>query len=65
MIKLGFTLSSEEFGPRDLVLFVIRAVEAGYSFTLKILPRDVVISLSVSRSDSLSSLVSRIMTKAR
>jgi hypothetical protein len=25
MIKLGFTLSSEEFGPRDLVRFAIRA----------------------------------------
>jgi len=34
MIKLGFTLSSEEFGPRDLVRFAIRAEEAGFGYAV-------------------------------
>src|SRR5919198_1098423 len=32
MINLGFTLSSEEFGPRDLVRFAASAEEAGFSY---------------------------------
>jgi coenzyme F420-dependent glucose-6-phosphate dehydrogenase len=34
MINLGFTLSSEEFGPRDLVRYAVRAEEAGFGFAL-------------------------------
>ena len=34
MINVGFTLSSEEFGPRDLVKFAVRAEEAGFGFAL-------------------------------
>jgi G6PDH family F420-dependent oxidoreductase len=34
MIKLGFTLSSEEFGPRDLVRQAVRAEEAGFEHAL-------------------------------
>jgi len=29
---IGYTLSSEEFGPRELVGFARRAEEAGYDF---------------------------------
>ncbi|MDX6587666.1 MAG: hypothetical protein QOI31_2139 [Solirubrobacterales bacterium] len=32
MAKIGFTLSSEEFGPNELVGFAKRAEEAGYDF---------------------------------
>jgi hypothetical protein len=32
MIKLGFTLSSEEFGPRDLVRVAASAEEAGFDY---------------------------------
>jgi G6PDH family F420-dependent oxidoreductase len=34
MINVGFTLSSEEFGPRDLVKFAVRAEEAGFGFAV-------------------------------
>lgn len=34
MPAIGFTLSSEEFGPRDLVRFAQRAEEAGFEFAL-------------------------------
>ncbi|HLH29678.1 MAG TPA: TIGR03557 family F420-dependent LLM class oxidoreductase [Terriglobia bacterium] len=34
MVNLGFTLSSEEFGPRDLVRFAARAEEAGFGYAL-------------------------------
>jgi alkanesulfonate monooxygenase SsuD/methylene tetrahydromethanopterin reductase-like flavin-dependent oxidoreductase (luciferase family) len=34
MINLGFTLSSEEFGPRDLVRFAVRAEDAGFGYAL-------------------------------
>jgi coenzyme F420-dependent glucose-6-phosphate dehydrogenase len=34
MIELGYSLSSEEFGPRQLVEFAERAEEAGFSFAL-------------------------------
>jgi G6PDH family F420-dependent oxidoreductase len=32
MIDLGFTLSSEEFGPRELVRIAVRAEEAGFGY---------------------------------
>jgi len=34
MIDLGFTLSSEEFAPRDLVRIAVRAEEAGFGYAL-------------------------------
>jgi len=34
MPTIGFTLSSEEFGPRDLVRFAQRAEDAGFEFAL-------------------------------
>jgi len=34
MINLGYTLSSEEFGPRDLVRFAARAEESGFEYAL-------------------------------
>jgi coenzyme F420-dependent glucose-6-phosphate dehydrogenase len=34
MIELGYSLSSEEFGPRELVDFAERAERAGFSFAL-------------------------------
>ena len=34
MVNLGFTLSGEEFGPRDLVRFAARAEEAGFGYAL-------------------------------
>jgi coenzyme F420-dependent glucose-6-phosphate dehydrogenase len=34
MIHLGYTLSSEEFGPRDLVQFASRAEDAGFGYAL-------------------------------
>ena len=34
MTEIGYTLSSEEFGPRDLVGFARRAEEAGFGFAL-------------------------------
>lgn len=34
MVKVGFTLSSEEFGPGDLVRFAQRAEDAGFEFAL-------------------------------
>jgi coenzyme F420-dependent glucose-6-phosphate dehydrogenase len=34
MTEFGFTLSSEEFGPRDLVRLATRAEEAGFTFAL-------------------------------
>src|ERR1041385_1242440 len=34
MVNLGFTLSSEEFGPRDLVRVAARAEEAGFGYAL-------------------------------
>ena len=34
MVELGFSLSSEEHGPRELVRQAIRAEEAGFSFAL-------------------------------
>src|SRR5947207_13920670 len=34
MAEIGYTLSSEEFGPRDLVRFAGRAEEAGFTFAL-------------------------------
>ena len=34
MFEIGSTLSSEEFGPRDLVRFAARAEETGFSFAL-------------------------------
>src|SRR5437868_12601916 len=34
MIHLGFTLSSEEFGPRDLVRFAVSAEKAGFEYAL-------------------------------
>ena len=32
MVQLGFTLSSEEFGPRDLVRFAVSAEKAGFGY---------------------------------
>ena len=32
MASIGYTLSSEEFGPRDLVSFAVRAEQAGFDF---------------------------------
>jgi len=34
MVSLGFTLSSEEFGSRDLVRFAVSAEEAGFEYAL-------------------------------
>src|ERR671937_854949 len=34
MTEIGYTLSSEEFGPRDLVRFARRAEEVGFGFAL-------------------------------
>src|SRR5439155_22450024 len=34
MVELGFTLSSEEWGPTDLVRFARLAEEAGFTFAL-------------------------------
>jgi coenzyme F420-dependent glucose-6-phosphate dehydrogenase len=34
MISLGFTLSSEEFAPRDLMRFAISAEDAGFEYAL-------------------------------
>jgi G6PDH family F420-dependent oxidoreductase len=34
MIRLGYKLSSEEFGPADLVRFAVRAEAAGFEFAL-------------------------------
>lgn len=34
MLELGYTLSAEEHGPRDLVRYARRAEEAGFSFAL-------------------------------
>jgi G6PDH family F420-dependent oxidoreductase len=34
MFEIGYTLSSEEFGPRGLVRFAARAEQAGFSFAL-------------------------------
>jgi coenzyme F420-dependent glucose-6-phosphate dehydrogenase len=34
MLEIGYTLSSEEFGPSDLVRFAARAEEVGFSFAL-------------------------------
>jgi G6PDH family F420-dependent oxidoreductase len=34
MTEIGYTLSSEEFGPRDLVRFAARAEEIGFTFAL-------------------------------
>jgi G6PDH family F420-dependent oxidoreductase len=34
MINVGFTLSSEEFGPRELVKFAVRAEDAGFDYAL-------------------------------
>src|ERR1051325_10955341 len=34
MVHLGFTLSSEEFGPRDLVRFAAVAENAGFEYAL-------------------------------
>ena len=34
MVDIGYTLSSEEFGPRELVGFAQRAEEVGFSFAL-------------------------------
>jgi G6PDH family F420-dependent oxidoreductase len=34
MLEIGYTLSSEEFGPRDLVRFAAMAEEAGFTFSL-------------------------------
>jgi len=34
MLEIGYTLSGEEFGPRDLVSFARRAEETGFSFAL-------------------------------
>jgi G6PDH family F420-dependent oxidoreductase len=34
MFEIGYTLSSEEFGPRDLVRFAARAEATGFSFAL-------------------------------
>ncbi|HEX6262418.1 MAG TPA: TIGR03557 family F420-dependent LLM class oxidoreductase [Actinomycetota bacterium] len=34
MLQIGYTLSSEEFGPQDLVAFARRAEETGFSFAL-------------------------------
>lgn len=34
MINVGFTLSSEEFGPRELVRFAVRAEQAGFGYAL-------------------------------
>ena len=32
MTEIGYTLSSEEFGPRELVRFAERAESAGFDF---------------------------------
>lgn len=34
MVKLGYKLSSEEFGPNDLVRFAVHAEEVGFDFAL-------------------------------
>src|SRR5436305_3808926 len=34
MAEIGYTLSSEEFGPRELVRFAARAEEVGFTFAL-------------------------------
>ena len=34
MVEVGFTLSSEECGPTDLVRFAGRAEDAGFAFAL-------------------------------
>jgi alkanesulfonate monooxygenase SsuD/methylene tetrahydromethanopterin reductase-like flavin-dependent oxidoreductase (luciferase family) len=34
MTEMGYTLSCEEFGPRDLVGFARRAEETGFTFAL-------------------------------
>jgi coenzyme F420-dependent glucose-6-phosphate dehydrogenase len=34
MAEIGYTLSSEEFGPRDLMKFAVRAEEVGFTFAL-------------------------------
>ena len=34
MIEIGYKLSSEEFGPADLVRFAVRAEQAGFEFAL-------------------------------
>src|SRR5438874_1694373 len=34
MVEFGYTLSSEEFGPRDLVRLAERAEEVGFTFAL-------------------------------
>jgi coenzyme F420-dependent glucose-6-phosphate dehydrogenase len=34
MVELGYTLSSEEFGPNELVRFAVRAEEIGFPFAL-------------------------------
>ena len=34
MVSVGFTLSSEEFGKRDLVRYAVRAEEAGFEYAL-------------------------------
>jgi len=34
MTEIGYTLSSEEFGPRELVRFAARAEDAGFTFAL-------------------------------
>lgn len=32
MVRIGYALSSEEFGPNPLVRFAVRAEEAGFEF---------------------------------
>jgi alkanesulfonate monooxygenase SsuD/methylene tetrahydromethanopterin reductase-like flavin-dependent oxidoreductase (luciferase family) len=34
MLQIGYKLSSEEFGPNDLVRYAARAEEAGFTFAL-------------------------------
>jgi G6PDH family F420-dependent oxidoreductase len=34
MVEIGYKLSSEEFGPADLVRFAVRAEQAGFGFAL-------------------------------
>src|SRR5260370_34849943 len=34
MLQVGYKLSSEEFGPNDLVRYAARAEEAGFTFAL-------------------------------
>jgi hypothetical protein len=38
MTEIGYTLSSEEFGPRELVRFAERAETVGFDFLLHIRP---------------------------